>query len=548
MKINALENRSTASWNTGTWMMLMLVLLAGTFISYYLRNFTDSLLLYLPTALGFVMIHWFGPRVLPLAAINGFATLILWKAPGGWDRLLLLSTREPVVVFISWFLCRHLSIFRYGLPSTRAFSQFVFFGIVVPDIVNSFYTYHYTFIGGDWEKVSLLWLSDFITVFSISVPLLYYFRPVKTTFFFKLVLREDSLRQDNDKRVWFELALLTLLFLSLGFIISFDKYWFLYGICATVVAVRHGFHHVILINALIFILNYILPLIDFGNLVHSFSGSTQLLNVHLGMSTMLLGSALIGRVISDLHESERELIRQKKQAEETNLQLSKANREMDRFVYSVSHDISAPLKSIRGLIAISRIENVSKEFPYLAQIEQSVQRLENFTEEILDHSRASRKEVVAEVVHLQTMTDEIIKHLRFMDGFWLIRFHFNLQATEIVTDPFLLKVALSNLISNAIKFQKKASHGNIWLNSFVNDHYVIEVSDDGEGIAENFQEKIFDMFFRASENSNGSGLGLFIAREAVGRLQGKITVRSKRAEGTTFTILLPVPANSKLPA
>ncbi|MEY4931256.1 MAG: hypothetical protein RI909_1980, partial [Bacteroidota bacterium] len=344
-------------WNLGTWALLMLILLAGSYISYYARTITDSLLLYLPTSLAFIMVQWFGVRILPLAFINAFVTLFLWNAPGPWERILFLASREPVIVFVSWFLCRDLINNSKGLSTTQVFVKFVFRGIVIPDLINSLYTYHYTFIQGDLEKVALLWLSDFITIFSIAVPVLHYFRPEKTPLSFTLIPNEpQSFRSLNYQGLW-EIFLITLLFLVLGFFISFDKYWFIYGVCATFIAVRHGFCYVIFINGIIFIFNYILPLIKFDHLEYGTHGSTPLFNVHLGMSTMFFGSALIGRVISDLRNSEKELTDQKKQVEDANAQLSKANHEMDRFVYSVSHDISAPLKSIKGLIAISKLES-----------------------------------------------------------------------------------------------------------------------------------------------------------------------------------------------
>jgi len=533
------------TWNLGTWVLLMLILLAGSYISFYVRNYTDSLLLYLPTSLAFVMVHWFGPRILPLAFINALVTLFLWQAPGDWDRILFLATREPVIVFASWFLCKDLVYASNGLSDTKSFGKFILLGIVVPDLINSFYTYHYTFVNGDLEKVSLLWLSDFITIFSIGLPLLHFFIPVKTKYFFKLVTIESKVFESKygNARAVIEFIAITLLFVVLGFIISFDKYWFLYGIGATMLAVRHGFNYVVLVNSVIFILNYILPLLKFESLVHGLNVSTELLNVHLGMGTMFFGSTLIGRVITDLRNSERELTIQKKQIEAANSQLSKTNHEMDRFVYSVSHDISAPLKSIRGLIAISKLESDSNsEFPYISRIEQSVKKLEDFTEEILEHSRASRKEIEIEEVNLHQQLEEIFDNLKFLNGYNAIRFTLQLDYPHIKADRFLLKVILSNLISNAVKFQKQKNGfvPEIRIRSYAKDTVFIEVEDNGEGIEESYKNRIFEMFYRATTTSTGSGLGLFIANEAVLKLNGVISFKSKHGEGSIFTIELPL--------
>jgi len=530
-------------WNLGTWALLMLILLAGSYISYYARTITESLLLYLPTSLAFIMVHWFGPRILPLAFINAFVTLFLWNAPGPWERILFLASREPVIAFASWFLCRTFFKNSKGLSSTQLFVKFVFFGIIIPDLINSLFTYHYTFIQGDLEKVALLWLSDFITILSIAVPVLHYFRPEKTPLSFTLVPNEpQSFKALNYHALW-EIFLATVLFLVLGFVISFDKYWFIYGVCATFIAVRHGFCYVIFINGIIFIFNYILPLINFDNLQFGWHGSTPLFNVHLGMSSMFFGSALIGRVISDLRNSETKLIDQKKQMEETNVQLSKANHEMDRFVYSVSHDISAPLKSIKGLIAISKLESKDQaEFPYISKIEQSVSKLEDFTEEILAHSRASRKDIEIDEISLNHQLDEILDNLKYLHGFSAIQFHRQIDEMPVKSDRFLLKVILSNLISNAIKFQKHKPGvtPEIKIRSSVSDRLVIDVEDNGEGIQDIYQDRIFEMFYRATTSSSGSGLGLFIASEATKKLNGKIYFKTKHGEGSTFTIELPL--------
>lgn len=530
-------------WNPGTWILLMLILLTGSYISYYLKSYTDSLLLYLPTSLAIVMVHWFGPRILPLAFINAFVTLFLWQAPGSWERILFLASREPVIVFISWALCRDLILDFKGLGNTLVLAKFTFLGIVIPDLINSFYTYNYTFINGDLEKVALLWLSDFITITTISVPLLHYLRPEKTPLAFTLVPNDIQAFRKLNYSGLIEIFFVTLFFLVLGFFLSFDKYWFVYGVGATFIAIRYGFSYVIFINAIIFILNYILPIINLGNLQYGEHGPVPLLSVHLGMATMFFGSTLIGRVISDLRNSEEELRIQKKQVEEANSQLSKTNHEMDRFVYSVSHDISAPIKSIKGLIAISKLESDSNfEFPYLPKIEESVKKLEDFTEEILEHSRASRKNPEMEKLNLHQQLDEILDNLKYLDGFSSIRFCMKLDYPLIKSDRFLLKVILSNIISNAIKFQRKQEGvmPQISLRSFASDKLYIEVEDNGEGIQDMYKDKIFEMFYRATTTSSGSGLGLFIAREAIQKLNGNISFRTKYGEGSTFTIELPL--------
>ncbi len=536
---------SDYKWGVWTWPLLMIILIISSFVSYYLKNLTNSFLLYLPTSIAIVMVHWFGIRVLPLTFLNAIITLLLWKAPGDWDRILLLATREPVAVFASWFFCKKLNSSFYGISNTRSFLRFTLLGIVVPNLFNSLYTYHYSFINGSIERTSLLWLSDFITIFTISIPLLHFFRPEPYKKFFKLIRKED--RENHSPRnslIGFkELVAITILFVGLSFLVDFDKYWFLYGIVAAMVAVRNGFYTVILANLIIFILNYILPLLNFGSLKHGSIVTTQLLSVHLGMGTMFFASALIGRVITDLRKTEAKLTEQKSQIEKANQQLTMANREMDRFVYSVSHDISSPLKSIKGLIAISRLEKDKESFPYLNQIELSVQKLEDFVGEVLDHSRTSRKEVQLEEVNLKELTDDITDNLKYLENFDTIKFTWDLKDHTFQTDKFLIRVVLSNLLSNAIKYQRRRIGllQEIKITSWQQDsHMHIRISDNGEGIAEPYKDKIFEMFYRGTTNSTGSGLGLFIAKEAVEKLKGTIDFTTEYGVGSEFTIEIPV--------
>jgi two-component system, sensor histidine kinase len=535
---------SESNWGIWTWPVLLFILISSSLISYYLRTLTNSYLLYLPIALGIVMVHWFGLRVLFLTFINCIFTLTLWEVPGGWGWILLKATREPLVVFASWFFCKNIVYNSRGLSNTRSFVQFTVLGIVVPDLFNSFYVYHYSFISGNLERVFLLWLSDFITMFSIAIPLVHFFCPQPIGKSFKLARydnREAHLTEGNLISIK-ELVATTILFLGFSFFIDFDKYWFLYGILAAMVAVRSGFETVVLANFIIFILNYVLPLLHFGNLVRGTHAFPQVASVHLGMGTMFFTSALIGRVITDLKKTESELTRQKGQIEKTNQKLTLANSEMDRFVYSVSHDISAPLKSIKGLIALSRLENEMENFSYLNKIEASVQKLEKFVGEVLDHSRTNRKEVQLENVNLKDLLNDITDNLKYLESFSAIKFTVELPDQAMYTDKFLIKIIVSNLLSNAIKYQKKWTEQvpEIKIKSWQQEgQWCIRMSDNGEGIPDHYKSKIFEMFYRGTTNSTGAGLGLFIAKEAVEKLRGRIEFTSEYGVGSEFTVIVP---------
>lgn len=521
-------------------LVLQVLLFILSYLSFRLGAVTNSLLLYLPLVLGIVFIHWFGWRIFPILLINGVTTLLIWGVTKFTFKMSLLSTHEAVVALTSWLLC-YLFLTKKGLlrfNNTNSFLLFILLGILIPICVNSIYVYHYGFVKGDLGKVLLYWLSDFITVLPASVALLYFFYFDKEKNTFHLHKHVTGL----SKKATFELGLISVAFILLSLLFPFDKYWFIYGLGATLFALRWGFEASILLNVVIFLLSYLLPLFDFASSLLITQGSTQFANVHLGMSTMMFLSLLVGRVVSDLSRVEENLKSEKNRVENINNELKQANEELDRFVYSVSHDLSAPLKSIKGLVTISKMEPLSAG-QFIDKIDKSVDRLEDFITEVLDYSRTNRKQLVYEELHLKEILEEINAKFEFLPNFSRIQFAYELQVHTLSSDRFLLKVALSNLISNAIKYQKKLGDHipSVTFKSSEKDGQLLfTITDNGEGIREEYKSKLFNMFYRGTASSTGSGLGLYIAKEAIQKLGGTIQVDSTWGEGSVFSIYLPL--------
>lgn len=456
--------------------------------------------------------------------------------------MLFLSAHEAAVGFTSWLL--YYKLFppknTKGLTNTNSFLRFVLFGMVIPVCVNSIFVYHYGTVKGDFDKVVLFWLSDFITILPLSTALLHFFYFDNKSQTIRLIPDEF------ERKAIIELLLTSVVFIILSILFPFDKYWFIYGIGATFFALRWGFSMAIILNVIIFMLSYLLPLFDFASSLSITQGSTQFANVHLGMSTMMFVSLLVGRVVSDLSTAEKNLISEKSRVESINNELQQANQELDRFVYSASHDLSAPLKSIRGLVTLSRMEPQNIQL-YLDKINLSANRLENFIDEVLDYSRTNRKNPALEQINLKELIEEINSKFEFLEPFSKIKFSYHLKTTTLTSDRFLLRVALSNVISNAIKYQKKMDTHNavVEFRSFEDaGSLFIEVIDNGEGIKAEYQDKLFNMFYRGTMSSSGSGLGLYIAKEALQKLGGNIKVESTWGEGSTFRIQLPLSSNT----
>jgi PAS domain S-box-containing protein len=225
-----------------------------------------------------------------------------------------------------------------------------------------------------------------------------------------------------------------------------------------------------------------------------------------------------------------------------NDQLQKANSELDRFVYSASHDLRAPLKSMLGLLNIIAMEKGGDISLYLDRMRQSVNKLDNFITDIIDYSLNSRVEVIAEPINLTELIEDCFLHFKYLPYSDSIDKIIECKTdTPFYADKKRLQIVLNNLISNAINYRNPTQ-----VQSFIkieicteSDTATIKVEDNGMGIEEKHIEKIFDMFYRGTTNSAGSGLGLYIVKEALEKMKGKINVVSKKSIGTSFTIQVP---------
>jgi signal transduction histidine kinase len=258
-----------------------------------------------------------------------------------------------------------------------------------------------------------------------------------------------------------------------------------------------------------------------------------LINFTVSFPTSILAIYLL---ISLNHHNARQLVN-------SNAMLSKSNEELDRFVYSTSHDLRAPLASVLGLISISdKTDNVDEIKRYLNMMQQRVNSLDHFIKDITDYSRNNRMHVNLTKIKLYSLAQEIWESLRFTPGADTIKFQVNVPLElEVETDPTRLRTILSNLISNAIRY-----HDHRKENKFIQlsiqqteQSFALHIEDNGQGIDPQYQKKIFDMFFRAHENSQGSGLGLYIVKETITKLSGSIQLQSVPSQGSTFTVKFP---------
>ncbi len=226
-----------------------------------------------------------------------------------------------------------------------------------------------------------------------------------------------------------------------------------------------------------------------------------------------------------------------------NSELKKINQELDRFVYSTSHDLRAPLTSVLGLVNISKdsVEKESDIYEYLEMMEVSVMNLDNVIKSILEYSKSNRMEVKYEPINMKIIYDSVLDSLNYMRQAKEIS-HFSTfhSAGDFVSDKVRVSSVIRNLVTNAIKYSRDIDDAYVKFSfEIAGGNAIITVEDNGIGIAEGSFEKIFTMFYRDTNAAHGDGLGLYIVKQNVEKLKGTIDVKSKLGAGSTFTVVIP---------
>lgn len=244
---------------------------------------------------------------------------------------------------------------------------------------------------------------------------------------------------------------------------------------------------------------------------------------------------------------QRELREQRKKADfelrSQNEELVKINRELDSFVYSVSHNLRAPLMSVLGLLNLVKKEDLGNENRYASyfnMMDHSIKKLDETLKEILDYSRNARNEMQYSIVDLKFLVDDTFERMRYIEGSDTIKKFVSIKNdVPFSSDSSRISVILNNLVSNAIKYRDENKDSFIRIIADVqNTHATIIVEDNGIGIDPSLLPKVFNMFFRATEKSEGAGLGLYIVKETVDKLHGTVLVDSTFGARSKFTIRL----------
>ena len=239
----------------------------------------------------------------------------------------------------------------------------------------------------------------------------------------------------------------------------------------------------------------------------------------------------------------RELYDTRKEIVLKNESLRKANEELDRFVYSVSHDLRSPLMSILGLVNLAKSKLHDPEAQeYLTMMEGQVGKLDEFIHQLIDYYKSKHDDRPPQIIDLPKLIDSIVADFDHHNERDRVKISCESNIDfEFKANEMSLRLILNNLISNAIKFHRpEEENQQVQIKAYnEGENVIIEISDNGIGIEMGSQDRIFEMFYRGTSRSFGSGLGLYIVRETARYLGGDVKLESELGQGSTFRVSIP---------
>jgi len=222
-------------------------------------------------------------------------------------------------------------------------------------------------------------------------------------------------------------------------------------------------------------------------------------------------------------------------------QLKDAYKELDTFFYRSSHDFRRPLTTFMGLAEVAKItvkdQNALELFD---KVNETARNLDKMLIKLQSISDVGAQQLVFKDVLFKEIFDSVCDSFRGE----ILKKNIRMESEIVLRDSFIsypamIKIIIENLLENSINFSGIADP-YIRFRVYQTDGYVtIEIQDNGQGISSEYQERIFEMYFRGNERSKGNGLGLYIVHKAVEKLDGIIRMKTIANKGTTFFVELP---------
>lgn len=223
------------------------------------------------------------------------------------------------------------------------------------------------------------------------------------------------------------------------------------------------------------------------------------------------------------------------------LELVRLNQELDRFTYHASHDLRAPLTTILGLVNLIKLEEPSLEVNrFSTLIQDRISHMDNLLKDLVSITNNKNIEVTCSPIDFDSAVKLTLDE--FKRVYPNVRVFFEKkEACQLYSDPIRIKVILRHLISNGLMHQNPDSKNpTLKITIETNEESsIIIIEDNGVGILPEYHDRVFEMFFKGAASTKGTGLGLFIVKSSVQKLQGTISLKSEPQKGSVFTVQIP---------
>jgi PAS domain S-box-containing protein len=225
-------------------------------------------------------------------------------------------------------------------------------------------------------------------------------------------------------------------------------------------------------------------------------------------------------------------------------EILEVNKEMEQLLYRASHDLKGPISSIEGIINLMRLEIKHEQMAFysdmmMASIKKLLMRIKDLTK----LSAIKNKEISMQRINVLALLEDLQKTFEFAPQYKRITFEYDIEPIAFYSDESLFRTIMQNFVENSIKYadpDKEISFLKISLRQIEAKTVLITIQDNGIGIHQNFKDRIFEMFFRATDSAAGTGMGLYIVSSAVKKLGGSLRFETRYREGTTFYLKLPI--------
>ena len=258
-------------------------------------------------------------------------------------------------------------------------------------------------------------------------------------------------------------------------------------------------------------------------------------NIFITLVILTSSLSYAGIMISKLANSQKKIVEQ-------NESLQVINAGLDKFVFNVTHDLRAPLVALIGLTElIDEESDIEQIKAYILMMKESLEKQDHFINEMMLFIQSKHSGFIKKECYLTSIIDDVIAQNHYRNGGKQIHIYKEVELNRIDSDALKLQVILSNLVSNAMKYSDpKKEEQWVKVKTYQQETTaVIEVEDNGLGIRKRDQERIFDKFYMSGDNKKSTGLGLYLVKDAITQMAGKIEVQSEPGIFSKFIISIP---------